>query len=107
MIFGCCNEQTAESGSLMRRVYGQLTEVATDAADLGIDTSKNMGGAIFGEENCALLHHGGKTEFVGARAIKEDFDREGGVDEGDQTRAVGFQRRAEVKWGAGIDFLDH
>jgi hypothetical protein len=99
MILGCFNEQASQACSLVRGVYGELPEVAAGAANFGIYRAEKACGAVFGEENITFAHHGGKTNFVGARAFKEGFDGEGGVDQRNQAGTVDCGRCTEAQPG--------
>jgi len=107
MFLGGCNDPAPKAGSLVSRVYGKLSEVAAQAANFGVYTAQKAAGAVFSQQNFALAHHGRNPDFVRASALKEGFDGEGGVDEGNQARQVGFHRQAEMEWGAGVSVLRH
>jgi hypothetical protein len=102
MVFRGFNEQATDARFLMCRVYGELPEVAPGAAHLSVDAGDKPAGAVFSEKNAAFIHYGGETLVVGACSLKEGFDGEGGVDEGNQPRPVGLQRQADMKWSTGF-----
>lgn len=97
MSLGCGEHLFAEAGALMCGIDCELTEVAAIAVGLCVDAGDGIAFGVFREEDFPFLHHGGETLVVGAGALKESFDGEGGIDERDETRAVGGCGEADVE----------
>ena len=97
VIFGGGKQAFAQPRALVRGIDREHAEVAASATNFCIDAGEDLAGGVFGEENFAFLHHGGEAFFVGASAFEEGFDGEGGVNDGDETRAVGGGGEADVQ----------
>jgi hypothetical protein len=91
-IFSGCRHALTESCALMMRINRKQS----------LRSTRRDPGVILGEQDLALAHHCGETLLVGARAFEEGFNREGGVDHGDEARAIHCFRSPKMKDGSGI-----
>ena len=107
MILGGLDDNAPEACTLILRGDSELAEIAAGASHFCVDTAEKLASRVFGHKDSSLLHHGSKTDFVRACAFKKDFDREGGVDEGNQALPVGFNRQAEMERRVGVSVPGH
>ncbi len=100
-VFSGVHEAAAEAGALMSGVDGQHAKVAAVAAPLSVDGGEQAVVGVFKDEDGAPLHDVGEAGLVGAGAVKEGFNGECGVDEGDEAVEVGGVGDAEAESGDG------
>lgn len=83
MVLGGVEEETPETSSLPRRINREHSEIATLAANLGVNTCHNLVCAVLCNQEFAPLHHFRHVCYVSARAVDEVLDDKRGIDDGD------------------------
>ena len=92
VVFAGGHEGASVARALMRGIDGEHSEIAARRAQFGVDAADEPAGGVLCEQELALAEVGRKAVEIGARALEEGLDGEGGVDHGDEARDVGFGR---------------
>ena len=95
------DRRRAKAVALVCGIDGELAEVAARAVHFDADAGEKLAGGMFCQQDRAILHGGRKALLVGARAHEKSLNGKCGVDEGDQTRAVGWGGWADARGGIG------
>ncbi len=74
LFFSRLDHEVAETLALMRGVDGELAEIAALAVHLSGDAGEKLAGAVFRQEDGALLHCVCNALLVGAAAFEKRLD---------------------------------